>query len=88
MMSEFEEYLTAQHDLQAFHEPRDRAVEAGLCQDPPIGCGLVATAFRDALSAREYQITGLCQSCQDKMYDAEAVRELEEEYLPDDEPPF
>lgn len=85
-MSEFEEYITGQLDLQDMHNARNRAVEASVCLDPPIGCGLIATAFRDGLSAAEYRITGLCQTCQDKMY--AYGQEVVDEYLPDDEPPF
>lgn len=74
-------------DLGGIHEARDRAVAASVCLDPPIGCGLIATAFRDALSASEYRITGMCQSCQDKMY--AYGQEIEGEYLPlGQEPPF
>lgn len=40
------------------------------CVAPPMGCGQplpssLATAFRDRPSRAEYEITGLCQSCQD-----------------------
>ncbi len=31
-------------------------------------CGKPATEFRDALSAREYSISGFCQECQDKTF--------------------
>jgi len=27
-----------------------------------------ATTFRDALSAKDYAITGACQACQDRLY--------------------
>lgn len=91
-MSEFENYLTGTFDLGVIHDARNRAVEAGLCLDPPTGCGMIAAAFRDALSAAEYRITGLCQSCQDGMYGYLAYTEAHDgagEYLPDEEiPPF
>jgi hypothetical protein len=34
----------------------------------PIGCGASVSEndFRDELSKREYKISGLCQSCQDR----------------------
>ena len=31
-------------------------------------CGKPATNFRDTLSAKEYTISGFCQSCQDKTF--------------------
>lgn len=31
-------------------------------------CGKPATQFRDAISQREYKISGLCQQCQDKVF--------------------
>ena len=32
-------------------------------------CGKDATVFRDALSYKESQISGLCQECQDIVFD-------------------
>ena len=41
--------------------------------------------FRDALSAREYEISGLCQECQDKVF----VEPQEDSWtLDDNEPAF
>jgi hypothetical protein len=31
-------------------------------------CGKPATEFRDELSRREYNISGICQSCQDETF--------------------
>jgi hypothetical protein len=31
-------------------------------------CGGDATSFRDAVSAREYEISGMCQKCQDETF--------------------
>jgi hypothetical protein len=31
-------------------------------------CGKPATKFKDALSRREYSISGFCQECQDKTF--------------------
>jgi hypothetical protein len=31
-------------------------------------CGKEAKVFRDALSKKEYQISGFCQTCQDKVF--------------------
>lgn len=47
---------------------RTTAINADRCIPQPVGCGQVATEFRDALSQREYQIIGLCQKCQDKIF--------------------
>ena len=30
-----------------------------------VGCGLLASIFRDDLARREFEISGLCQECQD-----------------------
>lgn len=38
------------------------------CIPPPIGCGGSATVFRDEQSAREYEISRLCQKCQDDFF--------------------
>lgn len=31
-------------------------------------CGKIPDSFRDALSAKEHMITGLCQECQDETF--------------------
>mgnify|MGYP001570715219 CR=1 FL=1 len=41
-------------------------------------CGALPGAFRDAVSEREFRITGLCQPCQDEVF-------AEPEHGPDDE---
>lgn len=33
-----------------------------------VSCGKSATTFRDELSRREYEISGLCQDCQDQVF--------------------
>lgn len=53
------------------------------CSQPPIGCGADLGPdyqFRDLKSAKEYQITALCQPCQDKAF---APWDEEEEDGPD-----
>lgn len=45
------------------------------CVSPPMGCGRplrsgLSTAFRDQSSRDEYRLTGMCQDCQDKLFDA------------------
>ena len=34
-----------------------------------VGCKKVITPFRDAISRKEYGISGLCQDCQDGVFD-------------------
>ena len=43
-----------------------RLVEDGLC--PFCKQAIVKGSFRDALSEREFQISGLCQKCQDETF--------------------
>ena len=49
-----------------FPERRERmaACVCVFCQKP-------ITGFRDALSEKEYQTSGLCQECQDKVFGVE-----------------
>ena len=42
-------------------------------------CGKIAVAFRDEISAREYQISGTCQVCQDDIF-------VEDDEDPDHDP--
>lgn len=64
---------------QAWKASRDARAEApqaaaeGRCVSPPIGCGqplgsALSVAFRDRASRAEYDITGMCQRCQDLMF--------------------
>jgi hypothetical protein len=48
------------------------------CVAPPAGCGQPIGQFREARSYAEYQITGLCQRCQDVVFapSPEAVAEM------------
>ena len=43
-----------------------------LCICPPYGCGnpIGNYPFRDRLSLKEYAISGLCQRCQDRIFQA------------------
>lgn len=43
-------------------------IRANKCVPPPIGCGGDAVEFRDTLSVKEYGMSGLCQTCQDKVF--------------------
>lgn len=39
-------------------------IRRGICPT----CGKEVGEFRDALSRKEYEISGMCQSCQDKVF--------------------
>lgn len=45
---------------------RDRVTS--ITNDVCASCGGSAASFRDALSEREFSISGLCQSCQDVVW--------------------
>jgi hypothetical protein len=50
---------------------RREAISEQRCMEAPIGCGRTLAAaggFKDALSVREYGISGLCQGCQDEVF--------------------
>lgn len=50
---------------------RERDIRSNVCVPPPIGCGKSAINFRDELSRKEYRISGLCQDCQDSIFDTD-----------------
>jgi hypothetical protein len=50
---------------------RSTAIENARCIPAPIGCGEPVSEFRDTISAKEYTISGLCQACQDKIFNDE-----------------
>jgi hypothetical protein len=56
--------------LDRFTE-RTRSIRTDVCIEPPFGCGRKATEFRDAISKKEYSISGLCQYCQDLLFGEE-----------------
>lgn len=49
---------------EIFGRTRTGSIHAGVC----VFCGKEATGFKDALSEREYTISGLCQECQDETF--------------------
>lgn len=61
---------------------RPVALAMGLCASPPFGCGQKVTGFNDAISEKEYRITSLCQSCQDRIYSEMAEDEEVAEFGP------
>jgi hypothetical protein len=52
---------------EVFGNERTSSIEDDVC----VSCAGPATAFRDALSVKEYRISGLCQICQDKVFGGE-----------------
>jgi hypothetical protein len=51
--------------MDYFGIAHSKAIQAQVC----VKCGCEVKEFKDALSAREYQISGLCQQCQDEIFD-------------------
>jgi len=47
-----------------------RARSICLANHECVTCGGPAMEFKDEVSKREYQISGTCQSCQDKLFSA------------------
>jgi uncharacterized CHY-type Zn-finger protein len=45
----------------AFGRTKTEAIEKGIC----VRCGKPKGEFRDAISEKEYEITQMCQVCQD-----------------------
>ena len=66
--------------------------EVPRCLLPPIGCGKPIKEFRNAASEHEYEISGLCQKCQDRILHAWGSEPLEigtaddDEFDPDEPP--
>lgn len=47
---------------------RRALIKSNKCAPKPIGCGGDVVIFDDDLSRKEYTLSGLCQSCQDKFF--------------------
>lgn len=47
-----------------FNRETTTAIAADVC----VACGKVATEFKDERSRREFEISGLCQVCQDNVF--------------------
>ena len=50
--------------LSPLHLDRGKSIRKDLCS----WCGKPAKEFRDAISKREYAISGFCQVCQDETF--------------------
>lgn len=51
-----------------FNVDRVNSIREQKCVNPPIGCGKPALEFRNQISFDEYCNSGLCQTCQDKIF--------------------
>lgn len=47
-----------------FGRSRSASIEGRVC----VTCGKPVGQFRDALSEKEFQISGMCQTCQDSVF--------------------
>ena len=56
---------------QRFGVDREQAILDEVCVPAPIGCGKEVKSFRTEADAKEFEISGLCQSCQDNLFDGE-----------------
>ena len=54
-----------------FGVDREQSILDEVCVAAPIGCGKPVVKFRTDDDAREYEISGLCQSCQDNLFEEE-----------------
>ena len=59
------------HLKSHFGIDREQAILDEVCVPPPIGCGKPVIKFRNQVDAKEFEISGLCQSCQDELFDGE-----------------
>lgn len=56
--------------MEFYGRSRIESIRNDIC----VECGKPAAEFRDDLSRSEYTISGLCQTCQDKMLEARELR--------------
>ena len=59
------------HLKNTFGIDREQAILDEVCVAAPIGCGKPVVKFRTDEDTKEYEISGLCQSCQDELFDGE-----------------
>ena len=59
------------HLKNTFGVDREEAILDEVCVPAPIGCGKEVKSFRTEADAKEFEISGLCQSCQDNLFDGE-----------------
>lgn len=54
--------------INAIFPDRVKAVSEGICPLPDCRKEIKMEDFKDEISRREYRISGMCQSCQDKVF--------------------
>jgi len=59
------------HLKNTFGVDREEAILDEVCVPAPIGCGKPVIKFHTVESAKEFEISGLCQSCQDELFEGE-----------------
>lgn len=47
---------------------REEAILNEVCVAAPVGCGKPVEGFTNDLNAREYEISGLCEKCQERYF--------------------
>ncbi len=60
---EMEKFLD-QFTMKTFGRKRAECIKKGIC----VECGGSACKFRDTTSLKEFNISALCQSCQDSLF--------------------
>lgn len=60
--------------VDAIFPERRQALTEKKCLPQPLGCGKPATSFKDGISAKEYNISGFCQACQDAFFNGTTMR--------------
>lgn len=50
--------------VRVFGREREESIQNNVC----VTCGATATYFKDALSRKEFSISGMCQVCQDGVF--------------------
>lgn len=50
---------------------RTESILNNTCVPPPIGCGKQIVGFSDIGSLQEYRISGLCEVCQNEIFNGE-----------------
>ena len=57
------------HLKNTFGVDREEAILDEVCVPAPIGCGQPVVKFRTEADAKEFTISGLCQCCQDELFE-------------------
>jgi len=71
---EIEQFLEGQ-SMAMFSRSRLQCIRNNIC----VMCGNTAKIFRDAISKKEFTISGICQGCQDKTFGTGTKNERNED---------